>query len=231
MSLENIHERGEAEPARLVQRWLASDDAHATARRLAQRRGLPIEPNELVHDAWVRIEQGIQSNTHNFEDVFDARSAARYGARTIDNLSRDRLRAAQRRREFSLDVIEIVGPADGAADATNGEYRSSSDQRLVVEDLLESVIERAGEGTRCRGCPVDVVVATAITLIHMVLNDEPGAERGRQWIDQMLYAALERSNPSATIVGAAGEQRKSRCGRCVMALLRDAISATSEEAK
>ena len=203
----------------LIHRWLASDDAHLTASRLLRRRGLNDDPHDLLHDAWVRISRSFDADRPLLETMDDSRDAARYGARVLDNLARDRVRSRSRRKEVTLNPADL----DIRAAAVGNDHESH--ERVLVEQLLNQVALLVGDMPRCRGCSNDVVAATALTLLHMVLNDEPGAERGRRWIDQMLNAALERADPQIPTSQSAREQRKSRCGRCVIALITAAMTA------
>lgn len=62
-------------------------------------------------------------------------------------------------------------------------------------------------------------MATALEILQMALTGiEPG-DQGREWIDQLMYTALDRVAPTPDASAAARTQRKSRCGRCVMDLL------------
>ncbi len=202
----------------LIHGWLASDDARMTASRLLRRRGLTDDPDDLLHDAWLRINRSFDSDRPLLETMDDSRDAARYGARVLDNLARDRVRRQSRRNEVTLNPadLDIRATAAGSDDASN--------ERVLVEQLLNQVALLVGDMPHCRGCSNDVVAAAALALLHMVLNDEPGAERGRRWIDQMLNAALERVDPKMPSSQSAREQRKSRCGRCVIALITAAMT-------
>ena len=203
----------------LIHRWLASDDARLTASRLLRRRSLTDDPDDLLHDAWLRINRSFDSDRPALEAMDDPRDAARYGARVLDNLARDRVRRQSRRKEVTLN------PADLDIHVTATSSDDEPNERVLVEQLLMQVALLVDDMPRCGGCSNEVVAATALTLLHMVLNDEQGSDRGRRWIDQMLNAALERVDPQIPSSQSAREQRKSRCGRCVIALITAAMAA------
>lgn len=198
----------------LLDAWLQSDDALDTARRLLGRRGLNASPADLVNDAWLRITESIARRTEPYPELTEPRQAARFGARVLDNLSRDRLRSQARRREVELFDAFTDERSDPAA----------TDTRMMLEQLLASVAVRAEEPEPCPGCPDEVVVAAALELVHLVLAGHDGGDRGRTWIDQMLYLALDRVDGGVKRSEAAASQRKARCGRCIDGLLRAAAT-------
>lgn len=198
----------------LLDSWLRSDDATVTARRLLTRRGLDASPADLVNDAWVRITESIARRTEPYPELTESRHAARFCARVLDNLSRDRLRSGARRREVELFDTFADERADPAA----------MDTRLMLQQLLGAVAARAEQLDPCPGCPDEVVAAAALELIHLVLAGHDGGERGRTWIDQMLYLALDRVDGGVSRTEAAASQRKARCGRCIDGLLRAAAA-------
>lgn len=195
----------------LLERWLRSDDARATAARLLTRRGLANSADDLLQDGWVRIHESVARRSEPYRDLDQPEHAARFGARVLDNLSRDRLRAVSRRRE--VELIDVVGEDLVSTSAT--------ESRLLLEQLLVTVAHRAERDAEpCPGCPDRVVAAAALEMIHLVLAGHDGGERGRTWWDQMQHLALERVDGGAVRSDAAANQRKSRCGRCIDTLLR-----------
>lgn len=197
-----------------LEAWLASDTATSVARRLIIRRRLDCSPGDLINDAWIRIRQSFTNRVEPLPDLDDDDSAARYCARVLDNLSRDRLRQGSRRRELSLTTIS--GDAEPTADA---DPSTTTETRILVEQLLFAVGRRAENGLSCTGCQPAVVAAAALEILHLVLNGDDTGDRGRTWFDQMLHTALERVDPNTPSTDAARNQRKSRCGRCVSELL------------
>ena len=216
---------------RLLLDWLSGDDATATAARLARRRSLDIPPDDLINEAWVRIVTSLERRTSPLPELDSPSQAARYGARVLDNLARDRLRALIVRREVSLEQAML-----GSTSATNpsadlpptgpaaGGHEDAVTDRVLLEQLLHAVAHRAVDGVRCAGCPGEVVAAAALEVIHLVLLGDDGAERGRTWIDRMMRRAVERVDPLRPSSPAARDQRVSRCGRCASDLLAAGMS-------
>jgi hypothetical protein len=201
-----------------LEAWLATDAATTAARRLITRRRLDCSPDDLINDAWIRIRQSFTNRTEPLPDLDDEQAAARYCARVLDNLCRDRLRQGSRRRELSLTTIS--GEAEPTSDA---DPSATAETRILVEQLLFAVGRRAENGLTCAGCQPAVVAATALEILHLVLNGDDTGDRGRTWFDQMLHTALERVDPNTATTEAARNQRKSRCGRCVSELLTDSM--------
>ena len=200
----------------LLTAWLESADALATATRLVRRRGLSVSGPDLVNEAYLRMRRRFDDrvDTPRFTDL---RDAARYGARMLDNLSRDLLRS--RRRGPVLVRLD-----DGDVALSDGDEVGDVERRILVEQLLRVVARRATEHIACHGCPSEVVAAAALEVVHLVLSGHDGTDRGRTWFDQMIHAALSRVDPYVAPSDAARNQRKSRCGRCAADLLSASMS-------
>lgn len=199
----------------LLTTWLNSADALATATRLVRRRGLSVSPQELVNEAYLRMRRRFD-DSDTPAALPDLQAAARYGARMLDNLSRDLVRSRLRGPQLErLDDGDLALADDGA---------SRVEHRVLVEQLLRAVARRATDHIACHGCPSEVVAAAALEVVHLVLSGHDGADRGRTWFDQMLNAALERVDPHVASSSAARDQRKSRCGRCAADLLNTSMS-------
>jgi hypothetical protein len=152
---------------------------------------------------------------------------SRYGARVIDNLCRDLARKNFRRRETSLEVMLTDRSGDQAL--ATSDTADGTETRMMLEQVLLALGRNIEAGFTCPGCPNHVAAATALEVVHMVLAGEDGDTKGRNWLDQMLYVALERVDPETTPKSdAARTQRKSRCGRCVTELLNAALTSTLE---
>jgi hypothetical protein len=191
--------------------WLESADALATATRLVRRRGLSVSGTELVSEAYLRMRRRFDSDAEA-PVLTDLRDAARYGARILDNLSRDLVRSR-------LRGATLVRLDDGDMAVDTSDDLGHVEHRVLVEQLLRAVARRATDHIACHGCPSEVVAAAALEVVHLVLNGHDGAERGRTWFDQMIHAALSRVDPYVAPSDAALNQRKSRCGRCAADLL------------
>jgi len=199
----------------LLTSWLSSDDALATATRLVRRRGLSVSGQELIHEAYLRMRRRLDGSDAP-PGLRDQGEAARYGARILDNLSRDHARSRLRQPELErLDDGELAVVADTA---------DHVEHRVLVEQLLRAVARRATHHIACHGCPSEVVAAAALEVVHLVLLGVDGSPRGRTWFDQMINAALERVDPYVAPSNAARDQRKSRCGRCAADLLSSSMT-------
>jgi hypothetical protein len=202
----------------LLTTWLGSHDALATATRLVRRRGLSMSPQELVNEAYLRMRRSFDHRQRDTPSLTHPGEAARYGARMLDNLTRDLVRARLRRPQMEqFDDGELGLPHDD-------DELGRVEHRVLVEQLLRAVARRASDHIACHGCPSEVVAAAALEVVHLVLIGHDGAERGRTWFDQMLNAALERVDPHVATSNAARDQRKSRCGRCAADLLSTSMA-------
>jgi DNA-directed RNA polymerase specialized sigma24 family protein len=202
----------------LIAEWLASETATSTAKRYLRWRGLDDDPTEVCNEAWVRITAALDRRGHPLPDIATIDDAAAYAARTIDNLIRDRRRRLTRRGDTRVeDIPELV--------LTTGDdgHETRVVDRVLLEQLIEVIGRRAATPPGCVGCPGTVVVATALEVVHMVLAGDEGGDRGRAWIDRLIHTALERTDGHAAASERAQSQRKSRCGRCVIEVLSDAM--------
>lgn len=197
----------------LVIEWITSGDAVDAARRYLRFHGVDDDPRDVCNEAWVRLTASLDRRTEPLPSVTSESDAAAYCSRVLDNLVRDRRRAASRRSSTSLDELgEIALPM------TTGDASAPVLDRVMVEQLLLAVAARGPQMVRCAGCPAEVVVATALECLHMVLAGDEGGDRGRDWFDRVLHTALVRVDSSERS-DRAQDQRKSRCGRCVTELL------------
>lgn len=197
----------------LLQHWLKSDDALRYARRLVARRSLRRSGEELLSEAWIRIDQTVANRVDPYPEMEDLNAARRYVGRVMDNLSRDMARAARRRNEVEfVDSFNVVEP-----------HTHRVDGKLVLEQLVRAVGHRARIESHCPGCQHGVVAAAALEVLHMLLADKDGGDHGQSLLDRLLYDALDRVGDSTAPTPAARRQRKSRCGPCVTALLENGL--------
>ena len=199
----------------LIESWITSPDARITASRYLRWRNLDVDPTEVCNEAWVRLTASLDRRAEPLPAVTTSADAAAYCARVIDNLVRDRRRSALRTEADPLEGIpELALPStthtDGVLD------------RIMVEQLLHLVAHRGTAGITCEGCPATVVVATALEVLHMVLAGDDGGDRGRDWFDRIVHTALARVD-EVERNERAQDQRKSRCGRCVIDVLANAM--------
>lgn len=217
---ETIPIVGETSPTAsdLLTTWLNSADALAAATRLVRRRGLAVSAPELINEAYLRMRRSFDQRGDDAPLLTHPGEAARYGARMLDNLSRDLVRSYVRGPQ-----LERFDDGDVRLAADDGDL-GRVEQRVLVEQLLHAVARRATEHIACHGCPSEVVAAAALEVVHLVLNGVDGSTRGRTWFDQMIHAALERVDPYVARSEAARNQRKSRCGRCAADLLSTSMA-------
>lgn len=203
---------------------MQSPEALQLAGAVIRRRGLEQSPAELISEAWLRIMRSFENRTEPLPSMSSSQEAARYGARIIDNLCSDHARRSMRRRETSLDLM-LESRGDSAAPSIAP--IEDADARLMLEQVLIALGRTIESGFRCPGCPNHIAASTALEVIHMVLAGEDGDTRGRTWLDQLMYVALEKVDPQpAEKSPSAQSQRKSRCGRCVTELLNTALTVT-----
>lgn len=201
----------------LVETWLASEAAIRTAERYLRWRGVDADPTDVCNEAWVRMQESLDRRDVPLPSVTSADAAAAYCARVIDNLVRDRRRSLTRQQVDPIDEFRELASHTGV---------SSEDRvldRMMVEQLLHVVARLGAQHRSCDGCPQAVVVATALEVIHMVLGGDDGGTRGRDWMDQIIHAALARVDQTER-TDRAWDKRKSRCGRCVVELLAEAMN-------
>ncbi len=208
----------------LLLEWFKSADARKFCEATARRHRLNLEADELISEAWLKLTRSFKARTEPLPAMSTTEEATRYGARIIDNLCRDIARKNLRRKETSLEVM-MTGTGNEPAPTLNP--TEDADTRMLLEQVLIVLGRNIEKGFTCPGCPNHVAAATALEIIHMVLVGGDGASQGRNWLDQLLYAALEKVDPQpAQRSDSARTQRKSRCGRCVTELLTSALTTT-----
>lgn len=92
------------------------------------------------------------------------------------------------------------------------------ESRLALEDLRRVTVEVARDGFSCSGCPVEQVLSSALWVINAQIIGDNGT------MSDLLYESLQAVDstfPEGR--GDSARQRKSRCGRCVVTLLAEAI--------
>ena len=209
----------------LLEEWITSPEALNVAGRILRRRSLNYAPTELIHEAWLRLQRSMAARSEPLPEMSDLTAAARYCSRVLDNLSRDWVRVGLRRRELmmaSIDEIEETLPQSFVAGTSDPNELTHT--RLLLTQLVHMIAVRADAGWRCSSCSTEIVVAAAIEIVQMALAGTQPNGDGRNWIDQLMYVAIDRVHPDPAVSDAARAQRKSRCGRCVMELLNAAMS-------
>lgn len=205
-------------PEALLEAWLRSDDARATALRLVAKYRLSIDASDLLNEAWVRLVSSVRRGNASFTDMRDSTDAAKYGFRTLDNLCRDHVRSRQTRGEIIAfdDERSLLPVMEGGFDAV--------EQREFLERLLFAVSAVVMDRPMCTGCSKGVAEAAALEAVHLMLGGDDTSDSNRPWLDQLLYRALEAVDPDHSSRSAdARRQRKLRCGKCAKDILAEGL--------
>ena len=100
------------------------------------------------------------------------------------------------------------------------EHMSQVDDSVTLDRWRRAVINHARHDLSCSGCPSDVVFAAALKLLAMLQIGDQGS------ISDLMYEALQEVDDDFPHEKSdAARQRKSRCTRCVLNLLRDAAES------
>lgn len=209
-----------AQQRALLEAWLQSDDAREYSRSLTRRRPGGASPDELISEAWLRLQRVFDRREVPYPDLSTERNAARFMARLLDNLSRDLMRRALRRNETEL--VDSI--------ATEPSPMAHVDTRVVLQHLVVAVGRRSRHSDDCPDCHQAVVAAAALEVLHLVLTDHDGVGSGATVLDRLLYEALDRVSGDRSPSDAARRQRKARCGRCITALLEQGLRDIGEAA-
>ena len=95
--------------------------------------------------------------------------------------------------------------------------------RWALEEMRRVVVTLSREGHPCSGCPPEVVLAASLQIINSQMMGDSAS------ISDLMYEALEAVDtdfPGGK--SDAARQRKMRCGRCVLGLLRRAVEVIEE---
>lgn len=197
----------------LISSWITSEDARSTARRLVGRYRLRVEGEDLLNETWTKVASSFSRRSEPHVDLIDLSGAARFTYRAMDNLCRDMVRSQKRRGEVvEYDDLSI-------AYATAGGY-SEIDQKIFLEQLLYSVGATVKSPKDCPGCPPAIAAAVALETVHLMMRGDVGDETGRQWLDRLMYEALEAVDSNQRDRSSdAQRQRKLRCGRCATEII------------
>lgn len=198
----------------LLEQWLQTEEAARYAAVFARRASLRDDADDIVAEAFLRIRDSMSRRTEPHPSMSSASDAARYGMRVLDNVCRDRARLRRRRAETSLGAVELAEQPD-----TGSMPLGIVDRPEFLEELVRAVGTRAETGFICPGCDHAVVAAMSLEVIHLALSGNPVDGIGRTWLDRLLHTALVNVEGDLGRSETAQNQRKSRCGRCVVELL------------
>ena len=100
------------------------------------------------------------------------------------------------------------------------EHMRQVDDSVTIERWRRSVVAHARHDLNCSGCPNDVVFAAALRLLALMQIGDQGS------ISDLMYEVLQDIDDDFPADKSdAARQRKSRCTRCVLNLLRDAAES------
>jgi len=198
--------------------FFATVEARSWCSRCCRKFGLPEDMvGDVLSSAYIRVASALDRRTVPFDDMSTIDSASRYAARACENASIDFARAARRRREVPTvnDEMSDIGSDDANLAMHAG--------RWALEEMRRVVVTLSREGHPCSGCPPEVVLAAALQIINSQLMGDSAS------ISDLMYEALEAVDtgfPGGK--SDAARQRKMRCGRCVVGLLRRAVEVIEE---
>ena len=160
------------------------------------------------------MRSSLARRSEAFPHLHDQISAHRYAARSMQRTSIDISRTV-RRIESRTHVMD-----DQIFDSKVLEHIRQVDDSVTIDRWRRAVINHARHDLSCSGCPSDVVFAAALKLLAMLQIGDQGS------ISDLMYEALQEVDDDFPEEKSdAARQRKSRCTRCVLNLLRDAAES------
>jgi len=197
----------------LVEGWLQSHEALRYAQRLTRRHHLRRSGEEVVSEAWIRMQGTFARRPDPYPDLSSSESAQRFGARVLDTMCRDMARLQWKRDAKQAAVEFEQGHAPQA----------TVEGKLLIEQLVFAVGRRVRHQPSCPGCDDKLVATAALELLHLLLIEHGGSQSGSSLLDRLLYEALDRVAHSKSLSEDARRQRKGRCGRCIVALIESSL--------
>lgn len=202
------------EQRQMLEERLISAEARSYASRLVNRRNPGHSPTDVIDEAWLRINQMIGRRDVPMAGIGSAAEAARYIARTLDNVSRDLARQETRRQLLAAHLAAGVDQVHSDA---------SLHSSALLLQVLGAIGERSRLGVECRGCESALVTSSALETIHLIAEGH-GDGSGSRILDEILHEALSRMAPHLSTSSAARRQRKARCGPCVRELIEASLA-------
>lgn len=195
--------------------WFETRESVQWSEVCCRRHGLPTDMAGDVHsESWVKVRLSLSRRIEAFPHLHDQVSAHRYAARSMQRTSIDISRTA-RRIESRTHVMD-----DQHIDPKVLEQMRLVDDSVTLDRWRRAVINYARHDLSCSGCPSDVVFAAALKLLAMLQIGDQGS------ISDLMYEALQEVDDDfPNEKSDAARQRKSRCTRCVLNLLRDAAES------
>jgi hypothetical protein len=197
--------------------WAVSEVGSAAAQRLARKYGLINEADDLVSMTLEKITRSFARRPEPLPDVGNDDQAIRYAYRAMANLAID---LARRKRQESKALVSVarITPTQTGTDQT-------ATSQVFIEELLSALHRVTSSGFTCKACNDRVTYAAATEVLHLALLEASDAAVGQSWLDDVIYAVVDRYEVGMSRSAAAQRQRRSRCRRCVMELLQAALSA------
>jgi hypothetical protein len=198
-----------------ILRWFEDPESTVWASTCCRRHGLPPDMAGDIHsDSWVKVRTGLARRTESFPHLHDVSSAHRYAARSMQRTAIDITRAV-RRVESRVQAMD-----DQIHDPAVFEEMRKVDDSVMIDRWRHSVISHARQDLHCSGCPNDVVFAASLRLLAMIQIGE------RASISDLVYEALREVDEDFPDERTdAARQRKSRCSRCILEMLRNAAKS------
>lgn len=206
-----------------------SDEAHVHARRALRKFDLPADDaSDIIHDTWLDINATFARRDAPYPHLDSERAVAKYANTVITNNVVDRVRKASHRRERPLPQQrqdDDVVVAQEVSDSPDVEELHDVDTKHLAIQLRTAVAQRTATNVeRCHGCGQNIVFAVALYVCNAA-----GAinETVEDHLDDLIYRGLKVNDPATFDSNSekatdAQRQKKSRCGRCIKTLLRDA---------
>jgi len=198
-----------------ILRWFETSESARWSEVSCRQHGLPSDMAGDVHsESWVKVRVSLSRRIEAFPHLHDEISAHRYAARSMQRTAIDIARTV-RRIESRAQVMD-----DQQLDPTVLQHMKQVDDSVSFDRWRRAVVAHARHDLNCSGCPSDVVFAAALKLLAMLQIGDQGS------ISDLMYEVLQEVDDDfPSDKSEAARQRKSRCSRCVLNLLRDAAES------
>lgn len=195
--------------------WFESRESALWSEVCCRRYGIPSDMAGDVHsESWIKVRSALSRRSEQFPQLHDQVSGNRYAARSMQRTAIDIARTV-RRIESRSQVMD-----DQLLDPAVLEQMRQVDDSVTIERWRRSVVIHARHDLNCSGCPHDVVFAAALKLLALMQIGDQGS------ISDLMYEVLQDIDDDFPAEKSdAARQRKSRCTRCVLNLLREAAES------
>ena len=191
--------------------WFETRESALWSEVCCRRYGIPSDMAGDVHsESWIKVRSALSRRSEQFSQLHDQVSGNRYAARSMQRTAIDIARTV-RRIESRSQVMD-----DELLDPAVLEQMRQVDDSVTIERWRRSVVIHARHDLNCSGCPHDVVFAAALKLLALMQIGDQGS------ISDLMYEVLQDIDDDFPAEKSdAARQRKSRCTRCVLNLLRE----------